>query len=136
VNLTATGSVRGQLARFIIVGGSNTLATYALLVLLSQWLDTRLAYSIAFVIGVIYSTLLSSRWVFVGERSVARVAAFVAWYLAVWAVGVALVLLFGRGYFGHRLVVSALVLVVTVPLNFLGGRIVLGRAVATAGSRI
>ncbi|MCW2539776.1 MAG: hypothetical protein JWN95_1501 [Frankiales bacterium] len=131
---TMTPVWRGQLVRFIAVGGSNTLATYAIFVLLSLWFDARLAYSIAFLIGIVYSTALSSRWVFTGERSAARLGAFVSWYVAVWLVGISLVWLFGSGDFVHRVVAAALVLMITVPLNFLGGRLVLGRAIAASGS--
>lgn len=120
-------STAGQVARFLVVGATNTLLTYALFLLLAQWIDASVAYSIAFFLGLAYTTVLSSRWVFGADASARRIGLFIAWYLLIWLLGLTLVHLIAHGGFERHLLAAAAVLCVTTPLNFVGGRFILHR---------
>jgi putative flippase GtrA len=117
-------STRGQVARFLLVGASNTLVTLVLLALLARVLDPRLAYTIVFALGLVYTTVLSRRYVFRARRSRARGAAFVAWYLAVYALGLGVVHLLSRAGADSPDLLALLTVGVTAPVNFLGGRLI------------
>ncbi|MDF1604299.1 GtrA family protein [Nocardioides sp. YIM 152315] len=115
-----------QLARFLVVGGINTLATYALFIVLATMMPAWLAYTLAYVLGLVWVVLGTSRFVF-GAASRSRLLAFAAWYVMVYLVGrLVLHLLDPAG--GRELLVATVVLMMaTVPLSFLGGRILLHR---------
>jgi putative flippase GtrA len=126
----------GQLVRFALVGGSNTVVTLLLFVLLQHWLPAAVAYTLVFALGLAYTTVLTARVVF-GARLTRRTSAlYVGWYLLVYGVGLATVSLLDS-FVGRSPVLTAVVTVaVTAPLNFLGGRLLFAprRAAVPAGA--
>lgn len=123
--MTEPHSLAGSAWRFLVAGGFNTLVTAALLSLLALMLDPRLAYTLVFAAGVVLSTVLADRFVFGVRMNRAAVQAYVALYLGVYLVGL-LVIHLASGA-GAPPAASGLVVVVTAPLTFLGGRLVTGR---------
>ncbi len=122
-----------QLTRFLVVGGSNTLITLVLFVLLQQWLSAALAYSIVFAAGLVYTTVLTSTVVF-GARLEWRTAVlYIGWYLLVYGVGLGAIQVLQAAWNPSSLVTSLVVLGVTAPLNFLGGRLVFRPETMVAG---
>jgi putative flippase GtrA len=114
---------RGQLLRFLLVGGSNTLVTLALFVLLQQWLPASVAYTVVFALGLAYTTAMTATVVF-GSRLTWRTGgAFVGWYLLVYAVGLGVVRLLDVLWDPSSLITAVITVAVTAPLNFLGGRV-------------
>jgi putative flippase GtrA len=63
-----------QFARFLLVGAANTAASYAVYLVLLLAVDYRVAYTIAFVAGLVGGYLAHARFVF-GARPGARSAA-------------------------------------------------------------
>ena len=53
-----------QFLRYLVAGGVNTLATYALLVALMRVLPYLVAYTTAYVLGIVLGYALQSRFVF------------------------------------------------------------------------
>jgi putative flippase GtrA len=120
---TAERSRYGEVLRFALVGGSNTLVTLALFVLLQQWLSASVAYTLVFALGLAYTTAMTSTVVF-GSRLTWRTgAAFVGWYLLVYAVGLLVVHLLEAVTDPSAVVTAVVTVAVTAPLNFLGGRV-------------
>lgn len=112
----------GQFVRFLLVGGSNTLVTLALFVLLQRWLAPTAAYTVVFVLGLAYTTAMTAAVVF-GARLTWRTAlAFVGWYLLVYGVGLLVVQLLHTFWEPSSLVTAVVTVGVTAPLNFVGGR--------------
>jgi putative flippase GtrA len=62
-----------QFARFLVVGAANTAASYAVYLLLLLVVDYRIAYTVAFVAGLVGGYLGHARFVF-GARPGARSA--------------------------------------------------------------
>ena len=60
----AAGGRYRELVRFALVGGSNTLVTLALFVLLQRWLSPAVAYTIVFALGLLYTTAMTATVVF------------------------------------------------------------------------
>ena len=118
--------------RFLLVGGSNTAVTFVLLAVLAQFIDRRVAFTLVFAAGIVYTTALTGRFVFSAAGSRARTAAFVLWYLGVYLIGLLVVhVIDGDGERSGILVALAAVCV-TAPLGFLGGRLVYHRGVPVA----
>ena len=84
-------ALRDQGLRFLVVGGSNTIITFVLLAALAQFIDHAIAYTVVFAAGLAYTTALTGRFVFSAPGSRAKTAAFVAWYLGVYGVGLLIV---------------------------------------------
>jgi putative flippase GtrA len=116
-----------EIGRFLVVGAINTAGSLALFVLLSTFLDPRVAYAIAFAAGIAFTTLMSSRFVFRTNPPARSKGLFVLWYLAVFALGELVVhgVAVSAGY--APWVAGLATAAVTAPLNYIGGRITLVR---------
>jgi putative flippase GtrA len=115
-------STRSSVLRFLVVGGSNTAITLVLFALLARVMPPWLAYTVVFALGLAYTTLLTGRFVFGASNTSRSSGLFIGWYLAVYAVGLGVVqTLQALGVHSPNLL-AALTVVITAPLNFLGGR--------------
>jgi putative flippase GtrA len=117
-------SLAGSAWRFAVAGGANTLVTAALLSLLSLVIDARVAYSLVFAAGIALSTILADRYVYGVRMGRAGVTAYVVLYLVVYLIGLDAIHLWTAA--GRPPAASGLVVIITAPLTFLGGRLITG----------
>jgi putative flippase GtrA len=110
--------------RFLVVGGVNTAVTVALLAVLAQLIDPAIAYSVVYVLGLAFTSVMTNRYVFSAAHSWARMAAFVAWYLAVYGIGLTVVHALDADHSWGPLALALATVAVTAPLSFLGGRLI------------
>jgi putative flippase GtrA len=129
---TPPGTRFGQLLRFLLVGGSNTLVTLVLFVVLQRWLSPGVAYTVVFALGLAYTTALTATVVFGSRLTWRRAALFAGWYLLVYAVGLGVVQLMTALWAPSSLVTAVGTVAVTAPLNFLGGRLLFSPGRVTA----
>jgi putative flippase GtrA len=122
------GARYGQLVRFLLVGGSNTLVTLALFVVLQRWLSPGVAYTVVFALGLAYTTAMTATVVFGSRLTWRRGAAFAGWYLLVYAVGLGVVHLMTALWEPSSFTTAVATVAVTAPLNFLGGRLLFAPA--------
>jgi len=108
--------------RFVIVGGTNTLATTAILIALSYVMAGSLAYTIAFGLGLIYSTVFASRWIFTRGASWRATALYAVCYVVIYLIGLGCVAVIRSFQWPEFL--NAISVFVTAPLGFVAGRIV------------
>ncbi len=121
----APRSLRASALRFVVAGGLNTLVTGIALSLLARVIDPRLAYTIVFALGIAISVALAGGFVF-GVRMTTRLAVlYVAMYVTVYLIGLAAVSI--AVHAGMPDSWSGLVVLVTAPLTFIGGRLLLVR---------
>ena len=113
---------RTPLFRFLIVGGTNTVATAGFVVVLSMVLPGWLAFSIAFTVGLAFSVVLTGRWVFSSQLTARRSAMFIGAYLAIYLVGLAFVALVSL-WNGPPWLNGASVFL-TAPLSFIAGKLI------------
>lgn len=123
------GRTRAQVLRFLVVGGLNTLITYAIFIGLGLIIEPWIAYTIAFAAGLAWTSIGSSHFVFRVEFAWRRIAVFTACYLVVWSIGQLVILLLSPSSVLDLLLTSLIVLVTTTPLIFIIGRIVFARPV-------
>ena len=122
------GGTGATFARFVVVGGANTLATLAVYWLLLPWLPPQGAYAISFAFGVGLGYLLHTRYAFRARRGWRSFAAWPLVCLAGWAAGAgALQLAIGPLGLAPRLA-PLLSVAASVPVTFMLGRRVLGPA--------
>ena len=122
-------------ARFLLAGALNTAATYAVYLLLLSVLGYTLAYSLAFILGILIAYAMNSRYVFRVATSLRTFALFPLVYAAQYLVGVAAlriaVVEFGVAQ-KYALIAS---IAVTVPMTFLLNRLLLKRGSDLAPER-
>jgi len=116
--------MKGQALRYLIVGGVNTLATYVIFILLGTVIDAGLAFTIAFLAGLVWVVFGSSRIVFKAKNSPKKLVMFGAFYLLVYGVGRIIVELIDPVGLLELGLTSLAVLVVTTPLSFFAGRLI------------
>jgi len=122
VNSLSRGSTGGQVARFLVLGGTNTVVTGAIFLGLSGLVAPAIAYTTAFVIGVAFALTVTPRFVFSERTSTNRRAIYGAWYLLVYLVGLGVVYL-AHDVFGlDRWVIVAVTVPTTAILGFIGAR--------------
>lgn len=114
--------ISGQALRFLVVGGLNTLITYAIFFLLGLVLPAWLAYTIAYAVGLVWVAVGTSRLVFRFRGSWRRPALFAAWYLALFGLGQLVIAIIAPRDPAALAFTTLAVLIITVPLSFLGGR--------------
>ena len=117
-------SNHSALLRFLVVGGSNTAISLVLLALLARVISPWLAYTVVFALGLTYTTLLTGRFVFGAQNTWRSSGLFVGWYLAVYAVGLGVLQTLQALGVDSPDLLAVLTVVVTAPLNFLGGRLI------------
>lgn len=115
-------SNRSSILRFVVVGGSNTAITLVLFALLARVIPPWLAYTVVFALGLTYTTVLTGRFVFGADNTWRRSTLFVGWYLAVYALGLGVLQTLQALGVESPDILAVLTVVVTAPLNFLGGR--------------
>ena len=108
-----------QFARFLLVGGANTAASYAVYLLLLLLVDYRIAYTVAFGAGLVWGYLMHARFVFDASPAVRSMTAYLATYAAMYFVSL-LVLYLAVTRIGIPKPLGMLAsLAVTVPTSFL-----------------
>jgi putative flippase GtrA len=114
-----------EIGRFLLLGAVNTAGSLALFVALAAIMDARIAYAVAFGAGIAFTTLMSSRYVYRTRPRARSRGLFIAWYLAVFAVGEGIVhgVAVSAGY--APWVAGLATAAVIAPLNYIGGRITL-----------
>ena len=122
VSSSAPRSAGSAAWRFLVVGGTNTLITTLVLIALSYLMPGWLAYTIAFGLGLVYSTVFASRWVFTREGSPRAAALYAACYIIIYFVGLGVIALVRSWAWPEFL--NAVSVLVTAPLGFVAGRLV------------
>lgn len=110
--------------RFLILGAGNTVATYAVFILLGLFILPSVAFTIAYALGLVVVVFGSSSWVFGAERDPRRMLAFAAVYLGLFALGQLAIWLVQPNGFVELVLVSLAIAAVSVPTSFLLGRVI------------
>jgi len=128
MNATTDGHRRGgEIIRFLLSGASTTIVSYAIYLVLLQWMPYVFAYSIAYVAGIVWSYFANTLFVFRRAPSVTRAALFPLVYLAQYVVGTLLLILLVDVLGFSKTLAPLAVIVLTLPLTY-----VLSRHVITA----
>jgi putative flippase GtrA len=108
-----------RFARFVLVGVANTAFSYLAYLLLLQVIDYRLAYTVAYVLGLVTGYLANARVVFVASPGARSALGYLASYGVTYLVSVAVLwLAVDRAGLSRPLAMLA-ALAVAVPLSYL-----------------
>jgi putative flippase GtrA len=127
-------SLRTQFARFLLGGAANTIVTHGLFVVLSWSIPPSVAYTVAYLFGVVLAYVINTAFVFRTRASIGSAARFPGAYVVPYFMGLTLVTLLTQAGLDSRLAILA-VLAVNVPLSFVLTRCVLKGAARKADLR-
>jgi putative flippase GtrA len=121
-------SVGQQFGGFLIVGAANTVLTLLIYELLIFWIPYGIAYTLAFAAGLVFALTANARFAFATRVTAPRAVRFTLFYLISYALGFGLVAFLIELVHVPAALAPAAALVITVPLNFFGSRVTLGRS--------
>jgi putative flippase GtrA len=113
--------------RFLIVGGTNFFVTYAVYLAVLLVLNYAMAFSISFVAGLIFTSVLTIRHTFAAQLTMARVAVYGAYYLLYFAANFGLIKMLVEGYDMDVKWAPLLSLAALTPVHFLLSKALVGR---------
>ena len=120
-----SGSLWLEARRFLFAGASNTILTILIYQLLLFFLDYAFAFTISFAIGILYSVLLYSNWVFQVRMRKLNAAVYAVYYIISYCAGLGLLeLLVRNAEIGERMALF-IVVAILVPINFILARLIL-----------
>jgi len=111
-----------QLTRFILVGGLNTLVTIALFYFLSPLLGYLPAYTVVYVLGILFAYLLNTIFVFEVSKSWKSAAFYPLVYVVVYLYGLAMMMLIAEYLELNEMLALVLVVLSSVPISFFMSR--------------
>ena len=114
-----------QFARFLVAGAVNTVASYAIFLVLLQFMPYLAAYTIAYVIGVGISYLLLTSFVFRTPRRVATALRFPLVYVAQYLTGSVVIVLLVEAWGVRASIAAIAAIVASIPVSFLLSRTIL-----------
>lgn len=108
--------------RFVVLGSLNTALTYVIFIALSFLFAPALAYSIAFLVGLLVVTINTNKWVFKGKDTWPRRFVFLACYLTIFLFGQWLIALMKPVTVLELLITSGGILGFSIPVIILCGQ--------------
>jgi putative flippase GtrA len=104
--------------RFVLAGGFNTVVTYIAYLVLLPFVGYAIAYSVSFVVGIIFAYYLSARFVFRRPLQWRSAMQYPLVYVLQYGVGLTLTTVLIEGLHLHAEYAPALVIVITLPGTF------------------
>lgn len=114
--------ISGEFIRFLVAGGVNTLVTYILYLLLLEAFHYTLAYSIAYLIGIVGSYYINCYLVFKEPPRLRSALRYPVVYLVQYLVGVLMLFVIVDWIGLDKRLAPLFVIAVTVPVTFLLSR--------------
>ena len=115
----------GRLAGFVAVGVFNTAVTFGLYQLFLLMLRYEIAFTLSFLSGIAISYVLNGRFVFDSRLNLRRGLTYAGYYLMIYLLNLGLVRLAVENGGISPVWAPLLVLCVTLPVNFLGAKLIL-----------
>lgn len=115
---------RLRFTRFLVGGAANTAVTSGLFVALSWSMSPSVAYSMAYLFGVVLAYVINTTFVFRARVSIGSALRFPSAYVVSYLVGLSLMALLTGAGIDSRLAILA-VMAVNVPVTFVMIRYVL-----------
>jgi len=117
--------MRQEFIRFLLVGATNTLFSYALYLFLITFLTYFHAYSIAYCLGIVLSYFLNVQFVFKKRVSFKSFLSFPIVYLIQYILGAFMLWLLVENLSISPEFAMIVVILVTIPITFIFSRFVL-----------
>jgi putative flippase GtrA len=114
-------------ARFLISGGFNTAVTYAVYLILLGFMGYKMAYTMAYLLGIALAFVINRLFVFKTHRGWRSLALFPFVYLAQYLVSMAAIWVWVELLHLPKQLAPLIAIVITIPLTFVLSRMVFGQ---------
>jgi len=118
-------SFSGEALRFLIAGAANTAATYVIYLLALQVVPYRVAYTIAYALGIVLAYALNTRFVFRTPWRWKTLLAYPMVYLLQYGLGVACLTVLVERHWVSPELAPLLVVAITLPVTFVASRLLI-----------
>jgi putative flippase GtrA len=115
---------RSRFLRFLLSGGVNTITTYATYLVLLQLLDYRVAYTVAYVFGILLAYVLNWLFVFRVHRGLSSVLLFPFVYVAQYVASLAAVWIWVQIIGFSKYFAPLIAIAITIPLTYAVSKII------------
>lgn len=110
--------------RFLVSGTANTVATYAVYLLLLRVVDYRVAYTMAYVAGILLAYALNRVFVFQTHRGLSSMLLFPLVYVVQYLVSLATIWLWVDWLNLAKIFAPLLAIVITIPSTYFLSRLI------------
>ena|ERR1700687_5653634 len=118
----------GSPFRFVLSGGINALAGYLIYVILLAFFSYLVSYSIVYIVGILISYYLNSKFVFKQELKFRKALQYPIVYFVHYLLATISLYLLVQVFGVNRLLAPGLVILFTIPVTyFLSRRIIAGK---------
>lgn len=107
-----------EFLKFLISGGINTIATYGLYLLFLIVMEYKAAYSLSYIIGILFSYLLNTIFVFKEKVSLMKFIKFPVVYLVQYLINLGILLLLVEYINLPAEIVPIIVIFTTLPITY------------------
>ncbi|QYK69594.1 GtrA family protein [Paenibacillus sp. S02] len=114
-----------EFLKFLISGGLNTLATYAIYLALIGFVDYKISYSISYVCGIVLSFLLNALFVFKQKVSLMSFIKYPIVYIVQYLISLLMLFTLVRIFHIPEIIVPLIVTIVTIPITFVLSRLII-----------
>ncbi len=119
--------MRSEIARFLITGSINTAASWLVYMLLNLFVPYGVAYSFAYIFGIVFTYYLNTRWVFKVPMKWSTFIQFPAVYVIRYGMDMGVMFVLISLWHCPESLAPFLALTVGMPVGFLLSRLVLKR---------
>ena len=116
-----------SIGRFLFVGLSNTVLTLAVYEGLLPFLGYRLAFTICFIVGLLFTTLLNVKFVFSTPLSAVTTGVFAVYYCVYYLLNIAALALLIEITGIPSAIAPVITLLVFVPIHFFCSRYIIAK---------
>lgn len=113
---------KSSVVRFLLSGGFNTAATYALYLALLTVLSYQASYTIAFVTGIVLAYFLNRLFVFRSHRGIQSILWMPMVYLGQYLIGILVLWVWVEHLQLNEKGAPLVAILITLPLNYLVSR--------------
>lgn len=118
-------SFSGEALRFLLAGTANTAITYGIYLLGLLVLPYRVAYTLAYALGIVLGYALNTWFVFRAPFSWRRMLAYPMVYLLQYGLGILCLSVLVERQWVSKQLAPLIVVVVTLPVTFLASRLLI-----------
>lgn len=114
-----------EFMRFLIVGGANTLITYAIYLLFLPIFNYNIAYGTSYVSGIVISFILNAKFVFNTNLTFGKAIKYPLVYVVQYIINVILLNVFIESLNINDKLAPLIVIIISIPITFVLSKLIL-----------
>jgi putative flippase GtrA len=113
--------------RFLLGGGLNTMVTYGIYLVLNIWIVYSIAYTIAYLSGIVFSYIINTQWVFKQKTSLKSAGMYPLVYLIQYLLGISLLHVLVAVLQLPETIAPLIIIVISLPVTYILTKLILSK---------